>query len=255
MTYDPPSFQHAGGSKTLTAGRLAPEPSGKAALAASTPSVPKYMHEVYSWAYLSPVGQWVFDRSVSVNAILWGNADRLIQSVEDELEAGQKVLQAACVYGDFSKRMASKVGPEGRLDVIDIAPNQVRQTRVKLSEHPQASVRIADAREPGVGELDVAICFFLLHEVPADYKPVIVNALFDSVRPGGKVVFVDYHRMAGWHPLRPIMWSVYRLLEPFAQELVDGSIPALAAQRDDIEWGPTQTFFGGLYQKIVAHRR
>lgn len=253
MTYDSPSFRPAGG-KTLTAGRLAPDQSGKTALAACEPAVPSYMHEVYNWAYLSPIGQWVFDRPMSVNTILWGNADRLIRSVEEELSEGQQVLQAACVYGDFSARMANRLGPEGRLDVIDIAPNQVRQTRVKLAGHPQAGVRIADARAPGVRDLDVAICFFLLHEVPADYKPAIVNALFDSVRPGGKVVFVDYHRMAAWHPLRPIMWSVYRLLEPFAQELVDGAIPALAGARDDVEWGPKQTFFGGLYQKIVARR-
>ncbi len=219
------------------------------------PGVPTYLRDVYSWCYLSAAGQRIFDHPTMVSAILWGNAPRLIRAVEAELTPGQRVLQAACVYGDFSRRLAGRLGPDGELDVIDIAPNQVHKTRRKLAGFPQAAVRIADARDPRVADMDMAISFFLLHEVPADYKLTIVDALLDAVRPGGRVVFVDYHRMDWWHPLRPIMASVYRFLEPFARELVDGSIPALAAHRDDVSWGPKTTYFGGLYQKIVATRR
>ncbi len=223
-------------------------------LAAPPPGVPGYLRDVYSWCYLSATGQRIFDHPTMVSAILWGNARRLIRAVEAELEPGQRVLQAACVYGDFSPCMARRLGRDSELSVIDIAPNQVRKTRRKLAGFPQASVRVADARQPGVADMDVAISFFLLHEVPGDYKVAIVDALLDSVRPGGRVVFVDYHRMHWLHPLRPIMAAVYGLLEPFARELVEGSIPALARHRDDVGWGTTETYFGGLYQKVIATR-
>ncbi len=39
------------------------------------------------------------------------------------------------------------------------------------------------------------------------------------VRPGGKIVIVDYHRPARWHPMRPLMRAVFRKLEPYAIDL------------------------------------
>jgi hypothetical protein len=94
----------------------------------------------------------------------------------------------------------------------------------------------------------------LLHEVPDEYKVLIVNALLDRVNLGGKVVFIDYHMPVSWHPLRPIMMMVFKFLEPFALGLIRKDIQDFAAtKRDEFSWGK-RTFFGGLYQKVVATR-
>ncbi|KJS40230.1 MAG: methyltransferase [Rhodospirillaceae bacterium BRH_c57] len=220
---------------------------------AQTPTIPAYLSETYTWAYLSKLGCAVFDRQPVVTAILWGNARRLIRSVTAELRPGWRVLQPACVYGTFSADVAATLGAAGHLDVSDIAPIQVSLTRRKLSDVPQASVELWDAAESGRGPYDAVTCFFLLHEVPEDYKGRIVDALLGSVRRGGKVVFVDYHRPSALHPLRPVMAGVFAALEPFATTLWAHEIRSYASESEGFAWRK-ETFFGGMYQKVVAER-
>ncbi|MGB5611154.1 MAG: hypothetical protein WBM67_00735, partial [Sedimenticolaceae bacterium] len=71
------------------------------------------------------------------------------------------------------------------------------------------------------------------------------------VRPGGKVVFVDYHKPRLINPFRYVMVPILHLLEPFALGLW---------KREIADWIPEQlqpqsirkeTFFGSLYQKVV----
>ena len=72
------------------------------------------------------------------------------------------------------------------------------------------------------------------------------------VKPGGKVVFVDYHRPSALNPFRYVMLPILTTLEPFALDLW---------RRDIADWLPDsvrgaakiekETFFGGLYQKVV----
>ena len=217
------------------------------------PKIPAYLRETYHWAYLSRLGRTVFDRPFMVSAILWGNARRLMDEAAAEFGPGGRVLQTACVYGDFSVRLAEQVGPEGRLEVIDVAPMQVANCRRKLAAYPQVKLRVADtASHEGEG-YDGVCCFFLLHEVPEDYKQRIVDRVLDSLRPGGKAVFVDYHAPRHWHPLRGFMALVFRLLEPFALMLWRREIASYATRATDYNWRK-HTYFGGLYQKTVAVR-
>lgn len=171
-----------------------------------------------------------------------------------EFSPGQRVLQAAAVYGDFSVRMARRLGRDGQLNVVDVAPIQVANTRRKLGGWPNARAQVADLTEPlGVG-FDAVCCFFLLHEVPAPVRRAIVSNLLEAVEPGGKIVFVDYHQPRWWHPLRPVMAMVFRYLEPFANSLLAESIETLVPETAEFEWRK-ETFFGGLYQKVVGVRR
>ena len=219
----------------------------------SASGIPGYLRRVYSWAYLSPLGQRILDRHIIVTSILWGNIDRLIQAACEEVTPGSSVLQTACVYGNFSAILASKIGPEGYLEVIDVAPIQVNSCRAKLKDYPYAVVRVRDAAEPSDRSYDTVCCFFLLHEVPESYKARIVRSVLDSVEVGGKVVFVDYHRPSPLHPLRPFMLGVFMTLEPFALPLWRNEIASYAEDRERFDW-QKQTFFGGLYQKTVARR-
>lgn len=217
------------------------------------PALPDYLVKTYWWAYLTPASVSVFDNPAMMTAILWGNLPRLVRAACEEFSPGQRVLQAASAYGNLSPELAAQVGRNGRLDVIDISPLQVAHVQRKLTAFPQATARVADAATPGGGTYDAVCCFFLLHEIPDEKKRAVVDALLASVGPGGKVVFVDYHRVRPWHPLRVPMNLVFRLLEPFARGLVDREVSAFAARRDQFTWSK-ETYFGGLYQKVVAIR-
>lgn len=107
--------------------------------------------------------------------------------------------------------------------------------------------------EPGDKTYDGVLCFFLLHEVPDDYKNNIVTALLDRVKSGGKVVFIDYHMPSLFHPLRPLMMLVFKVLEPFALGLIKKEIKDFS-QTEEFTW-TKETYFGGLYQKVVATRK
>lgn len=216
-------------------------------------TLPNYLVDTYSWAYLRPRSLRLLDRHLVVNGILWGNYHGLVRAACREFARGDHILQAASVYGNLSSCLADRVGDEGFLDVIDVAPLQVVHCRRKLAGRDNVRVRIADAVNPGKNGYDGACCFFLLHEVPDPQKRQVVNALLAAVRPGGKVVFVDYHRPVRWHPLRPVMAAVFRWLEPYAKGLVSRSIMEFATYPQGFLWRK-ETRFGGLYQKIVAMR-
>jgi len=221
--------------------------------AAASTGIPDYLEETYHWAYLSKLGRVLLDRSVVVSGILWGNAGRLIRATTDELRSGERVLQPACVYGSFSRQLAAAVGGDGSLDVIDVAPIQVQHCRRKLKDFPQARVHLANAATWDDYDYHAVCCFFLLHEVPEDYKHRIVNNLLGSVSQGGKVVFVDYHRPHHYHPLKGIMRAVFGSLEPYAHSLWEHEISSYAEHPGDFSWSK-RTYFGGLYQKVVAQR-
>ena len=163
------------------------------------------------------------------------------------------MLQAASAYGDLSQRLLDVLGPLGFLDVIDVAPVQVQHLRRKLGDRPNVSVHIADAAEPGLVGYDGVCCFFLLHEIPDNVKRKVVSALLQRVRRHGRVVFVDYARPDALHPLWPLMATVFRYLEPYAEGLLAAPISSFAAHPEHFEW-QSQRFFGGLYQKVVATR-
>ena len=220
---------------------------------AGAPQVPAYLREVYDWAYINPRNVRLLDRESVVATILWGNHNRLRQSAFEEIRPGQQVLQSSCVYGDFSPALARHVGSQGRLQVLDVAPIQVERCRRKLRDFPQATVRLADAAQPSGEFYDAVCCYFLLHEVPANYKRKVVDALLGSIVSGGKVVFVDYNKPHFAHPLKVITSLVFDTLEPFAKDLWHNEITDFASAPGGFAWRK-QTFFGGLFQKVIASR-
>ncbi len=219
-----------------------------------TNPIPSYLSEVYGWAYLNPRNVALLDRESVVATILWGNNLRLKRALLSELRLGQRVLQAAHVYGNLISEMADSVGADGCLDVVDVSSVQVAACEGKLCNRPWATVQLGDAADIDGRNYDIASSFFLLHELPSDYKRSVVDALLASIGPGGRAVFIDYHRMHPWHPLKMVMSLIYDWFEPFAKELWQCEIADMAAQGDEFTWHK-ETFFGGLYQKVVAIRK
>jgi ubiquinone/menaquinone biosynthesis C-methylase UbiE len=220
---------------------------------AADPAIPAYLRDVYHWAYLDPANARLLDHDSIVSTILLGNNARLRRTLIAEILTDHRVLQVAHVYGNLIPEMARQIGSGGYLDVIDLVPLQVAMCRKKLREFPQARVRVANATNPGTEFYDVVSCFFLLHEIPDELKHAVVDALLLRVNPGGRVVFVDYHNPAKWHPLRAVMRQLFKRLEPFAESLWHHPIADFASAPQYYRW-EKQTFFGGLYQKTVACR-
>ncbi len=220
--------------------------------------IPEYLEKTYWWAYVHPNAVRVFERQWLVNLILWGNFARLRDVALDEMGKviNGEVLQVACVYGNFTEHLVNRLGPQGRLDVIDVAPVQIENLHAKLKDTSKVTVLRQDSTDMQFSDAsrDAVVVFFLLHEQPADIRRKTVAEALRITRPGGKLIFIDYHRPTVWSPFRIIMVPILTILEPFAMDLwrneIAGWLPA-GVQPAHIE---KQTYFGGLYQKVVITR-
>jgi len=220
--------------------------------------VPQYLTAHYWWAYVHPRAVWVFERQWLVNLILWGNFSRLRDAAMAELgdELPGTTLQVACVYGDLTSKLIDRVvAGRGRLDIVDVLPTQLENLHRKLPQGAPARLLRMDSADLNLAEAsyDRALLFFLLHEQPGDHRARTLSEVFRVVKPGGKIVIVDYALPRWWHPLRYLWRPLLATLEPFALDLW---------RREIAHWLPAaahsgsrkQSFFGGLYQKVVITR-
>ena len=220
---------------------------------AGAPVTPDYLRDTYRWAYLDERNAKWLDHESVVKTILWRQHRLLENAAFSEIETGQHVLQAACVYGKFSEALIEHIGSDGQLEVVDVAEVQVRNCRRKLAAYKNASVRHQNVLYLRGDTVDAVCCYFLMHELPDDYKHGVASALLNSVRVGGKVIFVDYHKPHWGHPLKMVTSLIFDTLEPYAKALWRKEIAAFAYNDERFEWRK-ETFFGGLYQKVVATR-
>ncbi|MDQ2091651.1 rhodoquinone biosynthesis methyltransferase RquA [Marimonas arenosa] len=217
-------------------------------------NIPEYLNEVYHWAYLNPRNVAILDRELVVSAILWGQHRRLQRVAFEEIAPGSSVFLPAHVYGSFVPNLAHHIGPKGRLDISDISPAQIAICKRKVKDIPWVSICRADARHPTGGRYEMVCCYFLLHELPDSYKHSVVDALLENLRPGGKVVFVDYHKPKWSNPVKPFVGLVFDMLEPFAKSIWQHEIEEFATKGDEFSWRK-ETYFGDLYQRVVATKR
>lgn len=226
--------------------------------AIAPPRVPGYLDQVYWWAYVHPRAVDFFEREWLVNLILFGNYKRLCDAALAELGAtiGGRTLQVACVYGDLTPRLRQRLAPDAALDVVDVLPVQLRNLAAKMPPDERVALLHGDASALACPDAcyDQVLLFFLLHEQPEDVRRATLSEALRVVKPGGKVVIVDYHRPRGLHPLRPLMRQVFRHLEPYAMDLWDHCVQEFLPPHMQPRSVAKETWFGGLYQKMVLVR-
>jgi ubiquinone/menaquinone biosynthesis C-methylase UbiE len=219
---------------------------------------PYYLDAHYWWAYVHPNAVQVFERQWLVNLILWGNYVRLCDAVLAEMgePLPGRTLQVACVYGDLTSRLTARIPDDGgRLDVVDVLPIQLSNLRRKLPRNAPARLLAMDSTDLNLPDAsyDRALVFFLLHEQPRQYRERTLSELCRVVKPGGKIIVVDYALPRWWHPLRYIWRPLLAKLEPFALDLWRDEI-AKWLPRGSVARLRKESFFGGLYQKVVITR-
>ncbi len=221
--------------------------------------IPYYLKTHYWWAYIHPRGVKLFERQWLVNLILWGNYARLRDAALCEL--GERLpgrsLQVACAYGDVTRRLSERAAAGGgTLDVVDVLPIQLENLGRKLPSDAPVRLLRRDSTQLGLPDAryDRALVFFLLHEQPTHDRERTLSEVVRVVKPGGTIVIVDYALPRWWHPLRYLWRPLLARLEPFALDLWGCEIADWLPSRRVIRQLRRRSFFGGLYQAIVATR-
>lgn len=222
-------------------------------------AIPSYLDVHYWWAYVHPNAVRVFERQWLASTILLGNYARLRDAALAELGENLpgRTLQVACVYGDLTARLSRRVAAGGgQLDIVDVLPVQLTNLRNKLPDDAPARMLRMDAAALDLpnASYDRALIFFLLHEQPKSYRERTMSELLRVVKPGGRIVVIDYAGPHWWNPARYVLGPLLTVLEPFALDLWREDIRSwMPAPWSEREW-PRQSFFGGLYQKVVVTR-
>lgn len=243
---------------------MAPPPIADAGFAVPAPApgggvpIPRYLEKVYWWAYVHPNAVQFFEREWLVNLILFGNYGRLRDAALAGLGATVtgSTLQVACAYGNITPCLRERLAPDARLDVVDILPIQLANLaskfpadeRIALIQGDSSSLALPDA------SYDQVLLFFLLHEQPEHVRRKTLAEALRVVKPGGRIVIVDYHLPRPWHPLRLLMTGVFRQLEPYAMDLWEHEIEEFMPRGITPASLSKETYYGGLYQKLVLVR-
>jgi len=219
--------------------------------------VPHYLEKNYWWAYLHPKSMRFFEQQWVINGILWGNYALLRDATLDEMGSpiSGRTLQIACVYGNLTPKLAERHRSNARLDVIDVAPIQLENLSRKLNgSKVHLDCQDASCLDFNDASFDQVLMFFLLHELPRETRIRAATEALRVLKPGGKLILVDYHQPVWQHPHRYLMPLVFKTLEPYALDLWGTELTQWIAADKPLGSINKKTYFGGLYQKVVIKK-
>jgi len=218
-------------------------------------ATPIYHSAIYPNLYKEEKWFNLFNSKLINNIVSLFSRDRIINSFIEEIEPKSKVLQMGVSFGDEIQIVAEQIGLKGRFDIIDINHSQLMFAQNLLGDnYPQVKFYHFNAEEELPEKYDTIICYMLLHELPIVSKMNVVNNALNSIKEGGKVIFVDYGRPNSLNPLAYFVRMFNRLYQPFAEKLWDREIASYAEKDLEYTWSK-QKFLGGLYQRVIVMRK
>jgi protein-L-isoaspartate O-methyltransferase len=159
-----------------------------------------------------------------------------------DLKPGMKVADIGAGSGYYSSRMAERVGPEGVVYAVDVQPEMVEILRLHMKQRHVTNVTpvLGSETDPKLpaGALDLAIMVDVYHELAYPYE--MLAAIVKSLKPGGRVVFVEFR---GNDPAVPIK---------AAHTMTEVQVRKEAAVQP-LEW--VKTVSGLPWQHVIVFRR
>jgi ubiquinone/menaquinone biosynthesis C-methylase UbiE len=134
----------------------------------------------------------------------WQRPAEIIQSLD--IKDRSVVADLGCGAGYFALKLASATGPRGEVLAVDIRMLPLLFLRVRAFQQNRQNLRIIHAEQdnPGLpsGGLDAVLVANTYHELT--HPESMLDTLFRSLQPGGRLVVVDRGPEADEHglPLR-----------------------------------------------------
>ena len=122
------------------------------------------------------------------------------------LRAGMNVADVGAGTGYYARRMAPLVGPAGTVFAVDVQPEMIRMltdlaTKAKLANIKPVLGAVDDVKLPDAS-IDLAIMVDVYHELEFPFE--VMESIVRALRPGGRVVFVEYRAEDAKVPIKPL---------------------------------------------------
>ncbi len=131
--------------------------------------------------------------------------DLLVESLG--LAPGQVVADVGAGSGYFTWRMAQRVGPAGRVYAVEIQQLMLDLLLARMQRRGVAERVVpvlGTARDPGLPEAscDLVLLVDVYHELEYPYE--VTRALVRALKPGGRLVLVEYRGEDPAVPIKPL---------------------------------------------------
>ncbi|MBO4520862.1 MAG: rhodoquinone biosynthesis methyltransferase RquA [Alphaproteobacteria bacterium] len=217
-------------------------------------AIPEYLKTVYNRRYFRPFYSKLFDNEWIARFGSFFMDGRMTKMVTNEIAQGDMVLQLGIASGLFERKIAEKLDSKGEYHIEDISQQKIELIKTRIAPWVNLSVKERDFTRSNDERYDVVIGYFVLHELPDERKRAALKRAVSALKPGGKMVFIDYAQPKRFHPLKYQIKMFNRLFEPFAESLWYNEIKDFAPKTDNLVWNK-KTFFGNMYQCVIAQRR
>jgi ubiquinone/menaquinone biosynthesis C-methylase UbiE len=124
----------------------------------------------------------------------WQRPDQVVYNLD--LKAGDEVADLGAGSGYFTIRLAKEVGPGGKVYAVDLEQKMLDYIEQRAREEQIDNIQtiLADPNDPKLGSASVDMIFTCntLHHIDkrAQYYALLLRAL----RPGGRLVNIDFHK-------------------------------------------------------------
>ncbi len=116
-----------------------------------------------------------------------------------KIKPGVVVADIGACTGLFTRLFAKKVGPKGKVYAVDIAPEMIQYIEKNCKEAGIENVIgvLCDQRSTNLppNSIDVAFICDTYHHFEFPFRTM--SSLHKSVKPGGQVIVIDFHRIKG----------------------------------------------------------
>jgi SAM-dependent methyltransferase len=149
---------------------------------------------------------------LSENVGFFNRPERAVEEKTDalvdalEILAGDRIADIGAGTGFFTWRLAQKAGPRGKVFAVDIQPGMLALAAEAVRQHGAANVDyvLASERDPKLPPRSLDMVF-IAHSYHEFAEPeAMMEAVRRSLRPGGRLVVVEYAREKRQAPASPL---------------------------------------------------